>query len=316
MRIGNNPGFDMAALMQRLQNNRNPRLNTGERSANSQQAQSTDRMAEFSAYAASRGFDVSGPSEFGLGARYFPDGFINTTGLSEEFLEFRQNWQDPMFRANLWLNGIDREGFEEPLGARVFTQLLRESGIELPENARFDISVDRYGGVTITGLDDEELTRTIEEAMSYNWQMVVSVLAQFMEYGRILEGHPPSSTHVGLSAEQQDLLSVQSQLMNHGADLRNLSLDANGRIQGLPQELHDLFYGDRSSHLEGMNRYQIQQENSRLNWLRDNTSNFLRNGTRHISDPNISLTFDNGRMIVNGISSFNPNNGGGFNVTV
>jgi hypothetical protein len=255
----------------------------------------------------------SNATRFGLGARYFPSGFVNTTGLSEEHLEFRQNRQNPTFRANLWLNGIDREGFEEPLGARVFTQLLRESGIELPENIRFNISADRYGSVTITGLDDADLTRAIEEAMSHNWQMVVSVLAQFMEYGRILDGHPPSITHVGLSAEQQDLLSVQAQLMNHGVGLHDLRL-VNGMIQGLPQELHDIIYGDRSSHLEGLNSYQIEQENFRLDWLRDNAALFLRTGTEHIPNPNISLTFDNGRMIVNSVSGFSPS-GGGINVT-
>ncbi|MCL1878411.1 MAG: hypothetical protein FWF80_06100 [Defluviitaleaceae bacterium] len=307
MRIGNNSGFDMMALMLKLQNNRNLRSNATTASANIQQAQ-TQRQ---NCLADAMGFTPPRSSEWER--NHSGEGRLLSTGLSEEHLAFRQNWQDPVFRANLWLNGIDREGFEEPLGARVFTQLLHESGIELPENARFDISVDRYGGVTITGLDNEELTRTIESAMSYNWQMVVSVLAQFMEYGRILDGHSPSNTHVGLSAEQQDLLSVQSQLMNHGIGLHDLRL-VNGIIQGLPQELHDIIYGDRSSHLEGLNSHQVKQENFRLNWLRDNTARFLRSGTEHIPAPNISLTFDNGRMIVNGVSAFNS--GGSINVTI
>ena len=170
--------------------------------------------------------------------------------------------------------------------------------------------------MTITGLNDADLTRAIEEALSYDALTVITVLAQFMEHARVLDGHPPSRTSAGLSAEQQDLFSVQSQLNNFGVDLRNLSLGENGRIQGLPQELYDLLYGDRSSHLEGLNRYQIQYENYRLNWLRDNALRFLRSETTHIPSPNISLTFNNGRMVVNGVTAFNPNNSGGINVTI
>jgi len=320
MRIsGNNSGFDMMALMQQLQNSRNSQLNTGRTNTNGQQAQTqvTDRMAEFTSYAASRGLDTS--SEFGFGARNFNinNGSNLSTGLSQEHLEWRTNWQNPEFRANLWLNGIEgREGFEEPLGVQVFTQLLRESGIELPENARFDISVDRYGGVTITGLDHEDLTRAIEEAMSYNSQMVISVLSQFMEHGRILEGHPSSSTSLGLSEEQQRLISVQSALMNIGADLRNLSIGENGRIQGLPQELYDRIYGDRSTWQSDMDPAQARWYNQHYDAIRDNAVHFLRNGTNHVSTPDISLTFDNGRITVNGISTFSPSNNGGINVTI
>jgi hypothetical protein len=283
MRIGNSSGFDMAAVL-KLQNSHNARPSANTANTNARQAQIQPRpcLAEV------MGFTV--PHSSAWERNHQGNGYLLPTGLSEEHLDFRQNWQDPLFRANLWLNGIDREGFEEPLGARVFTQLLRESGIELPENAHFDISVDRYGGVTVTGLDNEELTRAIEEATSYNLQMVVTVLAQFVEYERILNGHPPSTTNLGLSVEQQDLFSVQAQLMSYGVDLRNLSLGADGRIQGLPQEINNL--------------------------LRDNATHFLRNGTAHIPAPNISLTFDSGRMIVNGVSSFNPNNGGGINVTI
>ncbi|MCL1862482.1 MAG: hypothetical protein FWF78_02830 [Defluviitaleaceae bacterium] len=260
---------------------------------------------------------VGAPDPSKWGRNHVGDGRLLSTGLSEEHIEWRTNFQNPSFRANHWINGIEgREGFEKPLGVQVFTQLLRENGIELPENANFNIGVDRYGGVTITGLNNAELKRVIEEAMSYDSRMVISVLAQFMEYGRILEGHPPSSTHVGLSVEQQTLIAIQSELMNSGTDLRNLSLGANGRIQGLPQELYEIIYGDRTSHLKGLNRYQAEQENHRLNWLRDNIANFLRNGTAHMPAPNISLSFDSGRMTVNGVNDFNPNSGGGINITI
>jgi len=299
----------MTALMLKMQNSQNLRFNANAANTNNRQTQIQSRPCLVTATG------VTAPDPSAWERNHSGDGRLLSTGLSEEYLEWRTNFQDPMFRAKHWLNGIaGREGFEEPFGAQVFTHLLHERGIELPENARFNISVDRYGAVTITGLDNEELTRELTEAMSYDSQMVISVLAQFMEYGRILEGHPPNSTG-GLSGEQQTLIAIQSALMNHGVGLHDLRL-VDGIIQGLPQELYDLLYGDRIFHLEGLNENQIKQENSRLNWLRDNTANFLRNGTAHIPDPNISLTFDNGRIIVNGVSAFNPNNGGGFNVTI
>jgi len=318
MRIGNNTGLDMIVLMQQLQNSRNPQNNTAGANNNFQQVQthSGGRLAEFSSYAASRGLNTS--SEFGFGARNFNvnNGNNLSTGLSQEHLEWRTNFQNPEFRANLWLNGIEgREGFEEPLGAQVFNQMLRENGIELPENARFDISVDRYGGVTITGLESEDLTNAIEEAMSYNSQMVISVLSQFVEHGKILEGQSPSSTNLGLIEEQQRLIGTQSALTNYGADLRNLSIGENGRIQGLPPELYDRIYGDRSAWQSDMEPAQVRWNNQHYDALRDNAGHFLRNGTAHIPNPDISLTFDSGRITVNGISAFSSVNSGGINLT-
>jgi hypothetical protein len=118
------------------------------------------------------------------------DGRLLSTGLSEEHLSWRTNFQDPVFRATHWLNGIEgREGFEEPFGVQVFINVLREAGIELPSNARFEINADKHGKVTITGLDNNELTRQLEEEMSYNSQMLAGVLARFPAFAKILEGY-------------------------------------------------------------------------------------------------------------------------------
>jgi hypothetical protein len=222
-----------------------------------------------------------------------------------------------VFRAHQFLYGTEEmEGFEEPLGVQVLTQLLREAGVELPENARFDINVDKYGGVTISGLNNEELTKAIEKAMSFDSRLIISVLAIFVESAITLEGNPSKSTNMVLSAEQQRLIRTQSDLMSFDVGLHDLSFDTNGKIYGLPQELFDKIYGDRNSLFDGMNSYQIKQENFRLDQLRDDIIHFLRSGTAHVTTPDISLTFDNGRMIVNSNSGFNQNNGIGFNVTV
>lgn len=316
MRIGNNSGFDMMALMLKMQNNRNPRLNTIERNTNSQQAQPqpTNRMAEFSAYVASSGFTP--PTSSAWERDFSSDGNL-LTGLSQEHLEWRMNKQDPIFRANLFLHGAEGQGGQwiEAIGVQAMNQHLRESGIELPTNARFNIGVDRYGGITITGLDSEEMTRAIEDAMSYDSRIIISVLAIFVESARTLEGSP-SNTNFILSNEQQRLIEIQSNLKNYGVGLNDLSFGANGRIQGLPQELYDRIYGDRGEWLSGMEPMEAKWENWSIDRIRDDIIHFLRNGTAHVPAPDILLTFDNGRMIVNSGSGFSTNNSGGFNVTV
>ncbi|MCL1845117.1 MAG: hypothetical protein FWF77_04355 [Defluviitaleaceae bacterium] len=232
------------------------------------------------------------------------NGGLLPTGLSQEHLEWRTNKQNPVFRANQFLNGIPgREGFEEPLGVQAMTQILRENGIELPENARFNISVNRYGGVEITGLDNDTLAREIEQAMSYDARMILSVLAMFAESARVLDGNP-SNTSNGLSIEQSRLIQIQSNLMDFGVGLQDLRL-VDGRIQGLPQELHDKIYGDRTAWLAGMDPAQATWESQNIDRIRDSAIHFLQNGTSHIPAPNISLTFADGRIIVNSTGGFN-----------
>ena len=226
-----------------------------------------------------------------------PGEAFNNTGLSAEHLQWRKNFHNPEFRANLWLNGIEGHS-PEPLGIQVFNRFMREGGIELPDNARFDISVNSYGGVAISGLEDAVLTQQIEEFMSYNSKFINSVLAEFMEAARILNGNQ-SSTSNGLSVEQTRLIRTQSQLMDNGVGIHDLSLGADGRIQGLPQELFDKIYGNRNAIFNDFNRYQLKQVNWQLDMLRDDIIHFLLSGTSHVPTSDISLTFDNGRMIVN-----------------
>jgi hypothetical protein len=284
MKIGNNSGFNITNFQTNV---------------NNQQAQKQRCLAN------AMGFTPPPPSAWGRD--YNSDGNL-PTGLSKEHLEWRTNKQDPMFRANQFLYGIEgREGFEEPLGIQVLTQLLHGKGIELPENISFRIDVNKYGGVTISGLDNDSLTRTIEKAMSYDSQIIVSVLATFMESARILEGNP-SSTSNGLSVEQQRLIGIQSDLTNYGGSLFVLSLDEDGQIQGLPQELYDKIYGDRSAWLSGMDDAQAKRKNWNIDRIKNDVIHFLKNGTEHILAPDISLTFDNGRIIAD--------NGGKLNISI
>jgi hypothetical protein len=269
MKIGNNSGFNMTALLL-AQNNRN-QMTENKTNNNLPQA----------------------PPPSAWGRDYNSDKNL-PTGLPQEYLEQRMKNLDPVFRANQFLHGIDGE---EPLGMQVLNQHLRKNGIELPENTRFDISVDKYGGVTITGLENENMTKAIEEALSYNSQLIISVLAKFVESAKVLDGNP-SSTNNGLSVEQQRLIGLQSDLKNYGTDLNDLRL-VDSKIQELPQELYDKIYGDRSSWLNGMAPAQAKWENFNIDRIRDDTVHFLQNGTEHIQAPNISLIYDNGRMAVN-----------------
>jgi hypothetical protein len=84
-------------------------------------------------------------------------------------------------------------------------------------------------------------------------------------------------------------MGTNSTLRNYwGIGMRDLSLDANGKIQGLPEDLYNQIYGNRT----GMTR----QESEALDRFRDNIVHFLRVGPESIPTYDISLTFDNGRV--------------------
>ena len=190
--------------------------------------------------------------------------------------------------ANAFLHGHNGS---DGIGISAFSQVLSERGIDIPDDARFDISVDRYGKVTVTGLDNVELTIKLEEAMSFDASFIRSVLFTFVQSARILEGTANIPGRDGMRAEQHWLMQTQSELKEFGIGLHDLSIDDRGRIQGLPKELHDKIYGDRS----GLEWW----ESVKLDHLRDRVVYFLQNGTAHIPAPDISLTFSDGRMTVN-----------------
>jgi hypothetical protein len=201
--------------------------------------------------------------------------------------------------AKAFLNGWN--GLE-PIGTIGFLQRLSDAGVEIPDNAKFDISLNKYGKVTIIGLEDEALTKKIEEALSYDFRQI-NQLGVFVRSARVLEGVHITNANA-FSPEQARLLGIQSDLMKYGVGLHDLSL-ANGVIQGLPQELYDKIYGDRSDLLSGMEPKEAEWENRNINRIRDDVIHFLQNGTAHIPVPNVSLTFDSGRMIVNNVRGLN-----------
>ena len=205
--------------------------------------------------------------------------------------------------AEMFLHGLEGMEMTQGLGVSVFQQRLREHGIELPENVRFDISVNSFGRVTITGLDDAELTSKIENALSYDASFVNSVLSTFTQSAKILAGTNTTQGRNGLSANQFFKIQVHSFLMDLGSGLDKLSLDSNGSVQGLSQELHDKIFRD----LGEIN----SDEQYRLLILQHNIPALLRTGLDNIPAPNVDLTFDSGRMIVNNVGTV-----GGINIMV
>jgi hypothetical protein len=241
---------------------------------------------------------------------------LNLTEGDRIFMELRTSAKN---YANAFLYGTwtDSKGIvrgEEPgIGTSGFLKRLSEEGIELPDNVRFDISVDKYGGVAITGLGDETLARRIEEALSYDLGQI-NQLGVFVRSARVLEGVHIANADA-FSPEQSRLIKIQSDLMSYGVDLRDLGL-SDGKISGLPQELYDKIYGDRTEWLSGMEPKEAEWENWNINRIRDDAVYFLQTGTSHVNTPNISMTFDNGRLAVDGGSGFNQNNVDGFDVTI
>jgi hypothetical protein len=214
--------------------------------------------------------------------------------LTEGDLKFMQLRTCSTSYATAFLHG---KWGHEPIGTGTFRQFLSQSGVELPDDVRFDISLDRYGGVTITGLEDVELARRIEEALSYDIR-VSQNLGTFVRSARVLEGYDINDANA-FTIEQGRLMRIQSDLTARGTGLQNLSLDENGRIQGLPQELYDKIYGDRTEWLSGMEEMEAKWENWNINRIRDDITHFLQNGTDHVPAPDLSLTFENGRITVN-----------------
>lgn len=299
MRIGNS-GIDMMAVMLKMQNARNVRHNTAGTNANNRQSQ----IQPAPSMAIPEGWSPIDPLSFrNVGVNNSPQA-LNLTEGDLIFMDLRLC---SVRYANAFLHGpwTDSRGItrgEAPgIGTSVFLQRLGEAGIELPDDARFSISVNRYGRVTITGLDDAELAARIEEALSYDSRQI-NQLGVFVRSARILEGVHITDANP-FSSEQSRLLQIQSDLMDFGVGLHDLRLE-NGRIVGLPQELHDRIYGDRSEWLSGMEPMEAQWEVWNINRIRDDAIHFLQNGTAHVPAPYLPLTFTNGRMVVN-IGGFN-----------
>ena len=304
MRIGNSAGLDIFTLAQ-ARNNRHQLLsskmpNKSDGYGQQSQIQRQRCLAEY--------MDFAPPDHY---VRQFGV-FEDTTGLTPEDHAERHYMSDPVNRANAFLHG--RPGrHEEGLGVIWLREILGERGIELPDNARFEISFNKYGRVTISGLEDAELQSRIEEAMSYDFRLVHGFLGDFVRSTKVLEGLRQPYTNP-FSPEQTRLLQIQSDLADYGVGLHDLKL-VNGRIVGLPQELHDKIYGDRSDWLSGMEPLEAESAIWNINRIRDSIIHFLQNGTAHIPNPDITLTFDNGRMFVDVGGNFNQNSGSGFDVS-
>jgi hypothetical protein len=303
MKIGNNSGFDITALMLKMQNCRNPRLDTIKMNTSNRQAQiqSAPTMPVPDGWS-----PPADPLSYRrVGNNDHPQA-LNLTQADMEFLRLRTC--DKSY-ANAFLNGWMGH---EAIGTSVFRQILSEKGVEIPEDAVFDISLNNYGRVTITGLEDAELTEKIEKAMSYDSRLINSVLGVFVRSEKVLEGY-----HIGnagaFSPEQSRLIQIQSDLMDYGVGLHDLTL-VDGKIEGLPQELYDKIYGDRSGWLSGMEPDEAKWESWNIDRIKDGAIYFLQNGTANVPDSDISLRFDNGRMFVGGDSGFDKNNGGGVDV--
>ena len=304
MKIGNSFNIDMFALSNRslLRNKINMQMN-GKANGNGVNGNGLPPIQprpEFPTY----DFDPNAHKRVFLTIGELCPGMIEL-GWTWEKVEARAWYHCPLNYATAFLHG--REGRYESIGIMSLRTTFRDNGIEIPENARFDISLNRYGRVTITGLDDADLARQIEEALSYDWLRGSSLLGMFVRSARLLEMNIPSRSITGehiMAAEpftpaQTRLMGIQSDLMGWGVHLNDLSLDQNGRIVGLPQELHDRIYGDRTEWQSGMEEMEKKWENWNINRIRDTVIYFLRNGTEHIPEPDISLTFDNWRMTVN-----------------
>lgn len=205
---------------------------------------------------------------------------IQMEAVTKDQIDFAQNYiNDRVNYSKMFLSG---------LGDEVFNKFLSDNGVALPENAKFDISVDGYGKVTVTGLDDEELTNKLQDAMSYNFSFIRSDLTMFEESRRTIESNATDGGK-GMSYDQHWKMQVNSVLLtDYGVGLTELSLDKNGIIQGLPDELHEKIYGDRKD----MSR----EERQYFDLLRDKTAYLLEKGTNNIPTYNVTLTYQDSKV--------------------
>ncbi|MDR2555033.1 MAG: hypothetical protein LBC64_06345 [Fibromonadaceae bacterium] len=161
-------------------------------------------------------------------------------------------------------NGTIREDLPQPpaiqretLSDKIF-QVLSKNGITLSPYDNFNISVDKYCNVTVTG-DDAKKTKAIEKLLntpgSENWG---SLLQRENLDKDIVWG-------VGMTKEQaikQDKMLLENYLINASGgkvSLNDLYLSDNGRIMGLPPELDKLINSIEPA-WSGMSRQEIERQ--------------------------------------------------------
>jgi len=162
-------------------------------------------------------------------------------------------------------NGTIREDLPQPpaiqretLSDKIFAALSK-NGITLSPYDNFNISVDKYCNVTVTG-DDAKKAKAIEKILntpgSENWG---SLLQSENLLKDIVQGG------VGMTKEQaiqQDKMLLENYLINASGgkvSLNDLYLSDNGKIMGLPPELDKLINSIEPA-WSGMSRQEIERQ--------------------------------------------------------
>ena len=135
--------------------------------------------------------------------------------------------------------------------------VLAKSGITLADYEKFDIKVDKYFNVTVTG-DDKEKAKAMEKifnsAEGENWGLL---LLQYMEY---MESDLPDGTEE--YAAKMNKMFLENYLINASGgsvSLNDLYLLPDGKIAGLPPELDNLINSMEPSYF-GQTRQEIEKE--------------------------------------------------------
>jgi len=153
---------------------------------------------------------------------------------------------------------------------------LAEKGITISPNEKFNISVDKYFNVTVTG-DDKEKAKAIEDVLNSpadgkNWGLLLQ--KKSIEDEMLLKDNKyniffPSDEYIA-KVNKMLLENYIANASGGAVSLDDLYLSADGKIMGLPPELDELinsmeskYYGKTQQEWEK----QISEEYDSQKWL-------------------------------------------------
>jgi len=161
-------------------------------------------------------------------------------------------------------------------------EALAKNGIEFAPEEKFNIKVDKYLNVTVTG-DDEEKAKAMEKFFnspgSENWGLLLQRhnmdynrdTPLFYEHDRILSDRKEYT----LKANKMLLENYLANATNGKVSLEDLYLSADGKIMGLPSELEKDIYAD----------------------VKTSLIEILKIGVNNIPDVSANITFGNGGLV-------------------
>lgn len=183
---------------------------------------------------------------------------------------------------------IAEERYVLPATEKNLNNYLKENGVHLDENDKFEIFIDEHLNVTISGLHDKDKTKQIEDLLNDT--------DEFWGYKLNKLKKKYSSDYLSMDSEDRRLINQknteESNLRYYSGGtvtLSDLSLE-NGKIIGLPHELDELYNVTKAD----------LTEEEKIGWEATNKmiKKLLTIGIENIPDLTAKVTYDGGKLSI------------------